>query len=120
MRRLLDTSVLVNLLEGDRATLMLLAGFVDGDDELWALSTARAEILQQTEPDEESEIRQLFAALRWADVTPDVADRAGSLARTASGLRGGRPLLELLPVAAAHVLNADFVRRRIAERQPPP
>ena len=76
---LVDTSVLVDHLRGVPAARERLRAVFATGDELWSVTPVRTEILTGARAPEVEAIEGLFSALRWLDVTPEVADRAGSL-----------------------------------------
>lgn len=80
-RWLLDTSVLVDHLRGVPAAADLLRGAVRQNIELCSVAIVRTEILGGMRPKEERSVRHLLESLRWLDVTPEVADAAGSFVR---------------------------------------
>jgi len=59
----------------------LLIGFARGGDELWSVVLVRAEILAGVRRGEERATHRLLDGLRWQEVTIEIADRAGALAR---------------------------------------
>jgi predicted nucleic acid-binding protein len=81
MRKLMDTSVLINHLRGDRRAVDLLLDCARNGDELWSVVFVRTEILAGARKAEERATHRLLDRLRWQDITIAIADRAGSLAR---------------------------------------
>lgn len=81
MRVVFDTSVLIDHLRGDRRATTLLELCVNRGDELWSVTVVRTEILAGMRAKETGPTRALLDTLRWQDVTIEIADRAGELAR---------------------------------------
>lgn len=106
---LVDTSVLVDHLRGVPAARDRLRAILDAGDELWSVTPVRTEILTGARAPEVDAIRGLFSALRWLDVTPDVADRAGSLGARYLRSHPGIDTVDLLLGAAAELLGAPLL-----------
>jgi predicted nucleic acid-binding protein len=108
VRWLLDTSVLIDHLRGDqRAVNLLLEGSARAV-ELWSVTPVRTEVLAGMRPSEASATRRLLAALRWNDVTVDIADRAGDLARTYLRSHRGVDTIDYLIAATVQKLDAEL------------
>jgi predicted nucleic acid-binding protein len=80
MTLLLDTSVLIDHLRGNRAAHQALAAAVDDGERLAASVVVKVEVLAGMRPAEERKTRQLLDALDWIPVDDDIAERAGLLA----------------------------------------
>jgi predicted nucleic acid-binding protein len=80
MTLLLDTSVLIDHLRGNRAARQALAAAVDHGERLAASVVVKVEVLAGMRPAEEQKTRRLFDALDWIPVDDDIAERAGLLA----------------------------------------
>jgi len=80
-RVLLDTSVLVDHLRGDPRAVRLLDEWVRAERQLWSVTVVRTEVQAGMRKGEERATTALLDALRWQDVTVEIADRAGELAR---------------------------------------
>jgi predicted nucleic acid-binding protein len=108
MRRLLDTSVVIDHLRGDERAVRLLVEAAERAVELWSVTVVRTEVLAGMRAVEATATRQLLDALRWVEVTVELADRAGALAR--SYLRSHRRVdtVDYLIAAAAQSLDAEL------------
>jgi predicted nucleic acid-binding protein len=113
MRLLVDTSVLIDHLRGDsRAVRMLVDAVVHGG-ELWSMTAVRAEILAGLRRGEETVTRRLLDHLRWIDVTVDIADRAGELARRYLRSHPGIDTVDYLIAAAAESVGAELKTQNV-------
>jgi predicted nucleic acid-binding protein len=99
VNRLIDTSVLVDHLRGDRRAVDLLLGLARSGDELWSVTVVRTEVLAGVRRGEERQTHRLLDLLRWHDVTVEVADRAGALARAYARARSGIDTVDYLLAA---------------------
>jgi predicted nucleic acid-binding protein len=81
MRLLLDTSVVIDHLRGDPRAVGLLADSARAGHELWSATIVRTEVRAGMRKGEERATEAFLEALRWQDVTVEIADRAGDLAR---------------------------------------
>src|SRR5215217_2311165 len=107
MRRLVDTSVLIDHLRGNPGAVDLLHAAATAGDELWSVTVVRTEVLAGMRPREERATRRLLDALRWQDVTVAIADRAGELASKYLKSHSGVDTVDYLVAAAALELAAD-------------
>jgi predicted nucleic acid-binding protein len=109
VKRLIDTAVLVDHLRGDQRSLDLLLGFAKSGDELWSVTVVRTEILAGMRRGEERQTHRLLDRFRWQEVTIEVADRAGALAREHAKAHSGIDTVDYLLAAATQLLAADLV-----------
>jgi len=86
---------------------LLLGGVRDGI-ELWSAVVVRTEVLAGMRSKEKRATLQLLGLFRWLDITAELADRAGELARTC--LRSHRSIdtVDYLIAACALQLNAEL------------
>lgn len=104
-----DSSVLIDHLRGDpRATDRLRSASIAGDD-LWSVTPVRTEILAGAKAGEEAPIERLLAQLRWLDVTSDLADAAGQIARRYLRSHPGIDTVDYLLAAACEHLGAGVL-----------
>lgn len=111
-RIVLDETVLIRHLQGDRAATGLLIIGASGETEIWSLTLIRAEILMRAQPHVARPTRRLLDRLRWLDVTPDLVDVALELALGVPLRDEVEPLprlTDLLVAAAARSLEAELV-----------
>lgn len=104
-----DTSVLIDHLRGHPAATRCLRDALAVGDEIWSVAVVRTEILAGARASELSAITQLFDALRWLDVTPELADRAGELAARYLRSHPGVDTVDYLLAAAALTLEASLL-----------
>jgi predicted nucleic acid-binding protein len=77
---LVDTSVLIDHLRGNRGARDALEEVVARGDRLAASVVVKVEILAGMRPEEERLTRRLLDAVEWFPVTDPIAERAGELA----------------------------------------
>ncbi len=109
MLLVVDTSVLIDHLRGDRRAADRLRGAVEAGDELWSVTPVRTEILAGARPEEEPLIVTLLGQLRWVDVTVDLADAAGRLAATFLRSHPGVDTVDYLIAAGAQEVGAQLL-----------
>ena len=113
MRWLVDTSVLIDHLRGDPRAARALADAVADGCELWSVTVVRTEILAGLRRGEESATRKLLDHLHWIDVTVDLADRAGELARKYLRSHPGIDTVDYLIAAAAESVGAELKTQNV-------
>jgi predicted nucleic acid-binding protein len=106
---LVDSSVLIDHLRGDRRAVDRLRAAVEAGDELWSVTVVRTEILGGARPSEVPAIADLFARLRWLDITVDLADAAGDLAATYLRSHPGVDTADYLIAAGALSIEAQLL-----------
>lgn len=113
MRLLVDTSVLIDQLRGDDRAVRLLRSAVTGGDELWSVAVVRTEVLVGVRGGEEAATHRLLDALRWLDVTVELADQAGELGRRYLPAFPGIDVADLLVAAATQTLGARLLTQNV-------
>jgi len=113
VRLLLDTSVLIDHLRGDPRAVSLLTQSAGAGDELWSVTVVRMEVLAGMRPREERATLALLDALRWQDVTVDLADRGAALARRFLKSHSGVDTSDYLVAAAAELLEAKLLTQNV-------
>lgn len=113
MLLIVDTSVLIDHLRNNQRAVDRLVSAAEGGDELWSVSVVRTEILAGARPTEETEIGELFARLRWLDVTNDLADSAGRLAAVHLRSHPGVDTVDYLIAAAAQEIDAQLLTQNV-------
>ena len=108
MKRVVDTSVLIDHLRGDAAAVALLRQAVLDGDELWSVTVVRTEILAGMRKAEEVPTLRLLDALGWQTVSIALADRAGMLASRYLRSHPGVDTVDYLVAATALELGADL------------
>ncbi len=109
MLLIVDTSVLIDHLRNDQRAVGRLVSAAEAGDELWSISVVRTEILAGARVTELTQIGELFARLRWLDVTAAVADAAGKLASTYRRAHPGVDTVDYLIAAGAQELGAGLL-----------
>jgi predicted nucleic acid-binding protein len=110
---LVDTSVLVDHLRDDPRAVNLLTDAVDRGDDLWGVVLSRTELLRGMRGGEATGTHRLLAALSWLDVTAELADRAGELAREYRSSHPGIDLADFVIAAAVEALDARLLTRNV-------
>ena len=108
-----DTSVLFDHLRGhERATRLLSAHARDGDA-VWSVTVVRAEVLAGMRRGEERATLALLDALKWQDVTIEVADRAAQLARRFLKSHRGVDTIDYLIAAGTELLDGRLLTMNV-------
>ena len=108
MRLLVDTSILIDHLRGVTGAVDLLTDAVAAGDELWSTTVVRTEVLAGMRTGEEPSTHKLLDALRWQQVTVEIADRAGELARRYMKAYPGVDTIDYLVAATAEDRGAQL------------
>jgi predicted nucleic acid-binding protein len=109
----LDTAVLVDNLRGDGpATAALDAARTEGHHLLASVVT-KAELIAGMRSHERRVTHELLAAMRWIDVTDEIADRAGEHARRFRAFHSGVGLPDYFIGATAEHLGAALWTRNV-------
>jgi hypothetical protein len=111
--KLLDTTVAIDHLRGDRAAVDLLRGLIENDETLAASEVVRFELVAGVREDELPALEQFFAALSWVAVGEDVARTAGELARKHRHAYTGIDDADYLVAATALLLEADLLTTNV-------
>lgn len=110
---LLDTAVLVDNLRGDKAATVALDAAHDAGHHLLASVVTKAELIAGMRSHERRATRQLLAAMRWIDVTDEIAERAGEHARRFRASHTGVGLPDYFIGATAEHLGAELWTRNV-------
>jgi predicted nucleic acid-binding protein len=107
-RWLIDTTVLIDHLRGAAEARALLVDGVRNGVEFWSSVVVRTEVLAGTRSAETHATTQLLGLLRWLEITAELADRAGALARIYLKSHRSIDTVDYLIAASALELNADL------------
>ena len=113
MRLLLDTSVLIDHLRAEPGAVSFLLDANRRGDELVGSVVSRAEILRGMRSSERRATERLLGLLVWHDVTVEVADRAGELARRYRRSHPGVDVADFLIAATCEVFGAELATRNV-------
>lgn len=105
MKLLLDTSVLIDILRGSEEARRFVEDAVARGDELWSVTVVRTEVLAGMRSRERASTLALLDALRWVEITVELADAAGALARKHLRSHPGVDVVDYLIAAAAEQLG---------------
>jgi predicted nucleic acid-binding protein len=111
--KLLDTTVAVDHLRGDRRAVDLLKTLVETDETLAASEVVRFELVAGVRDDELTALEQFFAAVSWVAVGEGVARLAGDLARQHRPIQSGMDYADYLIAATALLLEADLLTTNV-------
>ena len=103
--KLIDTTIAVDHLRGASPAVDLLTALIDNGDDLLASELVRFELLAGIRDKDLVAVEEFCSALRWVEVTEDVARVAGQLARRHRKSHSGIGAVDLR-VPAAPVLLA--------------
>ncbi len=109
MLLVIDTSVLIDHLRGDPRAVGRLRDAIASGDDLWSVTPVRTEILAGARSGEELVIGRLLERLRWLDVTVELADDAGALARTYLRSHPDVDTVDYLIAAGVRALDARLL-----------
>ncbi len=111
--KLLDSTVAVDHLRGNRAAVGLLRGLVENDETLAASEIVRFELVAGVRDEELPALEQFFSAVTWVAVGEDVARAAGELARTYRRANSGISDPDYLIAATALLLEAELLTTNV-------
>ena len=111
--RLVDTTVAVDHLRGERAAADLLRSLIDQDEVVAASEVVRFELLAGVRDDELDALEQFFSALSWIPVDEQVARTAGSLARKHRNAYSGIDDADYLIAATTLLLDAELLTTNV-------
>lgn len=108
--RVLDTSVLIDVLRGDEAAAAFLAALpaVPICSEI-----SRIEIVRGLRSSERRAADRLLASLEWVAVTTEVAQRAGELGREWRASHQGIATADLAIAATVELLGAELATTNV-------
>ncbi|WP_343571798.1 type II toxin-antitoxin system VapC family toxin [Mycobacterium sp.] len=111
--KLVDTTIAVDHLRGEPAAVELLTALTEAGDDLVASELVRFELLAGVRHNELPALEEFCSALRWAQVSEDVARVAGQLARRYRKSHSGIGAVDYLIAATAIVLDADVLTTNV-------
>ena len=111
--RLVDTTVAVDHLRGERAAADLLRSLIDQDEVVAASEVVRFELLAGVRDDELDALEQFFSALSWIPADEQVARTAGSLARKHRNAYSGIDDADYLIAATTLLLDAELLTTNV-------
>jgi len=108
--RLLDTSVLIDVLRGSEAA----AHWLEALNEVPSCSElTRAEVLRGVRSAERSRTERLLGSLRWVPVDELVSRRAGELGRRYRRSHPGLSIVDFVIAATAQLLDAEIATANV-------
>lgn len=108
-----DTSVLIDHLRGHPQAIKRLVDAVSQGHALWSVTVVRTELLAGMRPSEDQATRSLIHAFQWQDVTVEVADRAGALARRYRKSHQGVDTIDFIVGAATELLGGTLLTQNV-------
>lgn len=112
MTVLVDTSVLIDYLRGDRGAAAVLEAELSAGP-LHASEITRLEVLAGMRPNEAEPTRSLLSVLRWHPVDEQVAEKAGELGRAWPPSHGEIDGADLAVAATAPLLDARLMTTNV-------
>lgn len=112
MTVVVDTSILIDVLQGERAAADALQS-VRGAGPLHASEVTRLEVLAGMRAPEEVQTRLLFNAVTWHPVDEHIAEIAGALGRRWLPGNRGIDAADLAIAATAQSLHASLLTRNV-------
>ncbi len=108
-----DTSVLIDHLRGHPPAVACLRDSIANGSELWSVAVVRTEVLAGARPSELPRTHALLDSLRWLDVTIELADAAGALARPWLRSHSHVDTVDHLVAAATEHLEAILLTQNV-------
>lgn len=86
-----------------------MADLLAHEDQVWAATPTRTEVLAGLRANEQAPMSRLFALLSWIDIGVEIADEAGALARRYRASHSGIDTADYLIGAAAQSIGARLI-----------
>jgi predicted nucleic acid-binding protein len=113
MTVVVDTSVLIDHLRGDKRARDAMAAAADAGERITASVLTKVEILAGMRPSEATATRRLLDSLDWIEVDDAVAESAGRTANHYLRSHPGVDPVDYVIAATAATMNADLWTRNI-------
>lgn len=113
MRIVIDSSVLIDEVNGHAPARELIRGTLEREDEVWSSYVVRTEVLVGMRAGEEERTLGLLRLIRWAGVDEVDSDAAGELGRRYRRSRPGIDTPDLLLAALAQRLGAQLLTMNV-------
>jgi predicted nucleic acid-binding protein len=111
VRYLLDSTLLIDHVNGDAPAASLLQRLFEEGHDLYTCDVVTCEALSRGEAEDPRRMQTLLDALEYASTSPDAARWAGESRRRRHRTGGRRALADALIAGAAHSLGATIVTR---------
>jgi len=111
--KLLDTTVAIDHLRGDRRATDLLNRLTVEGEPLLASELSRFELLAGMRPDELNPTELFMGALAWVPVDEEISRLAGSLAGEYRRSHSGIDAIDYLIAATATVVGAELLTTNV-------
>jgi len=105
---ILDTSILIDHLRGNREAVALIDDQLAGGDQMGASLVTKIELIAGMRSHERRAVRTLVDRLGWVDVTDPIAEDAGALARRYARSHPGIGVVDFVIAATARELGATL------------
>jgi predicted nucleic acid-binding protein len=109
----LDTSVLIDVLRGDREARRALSAATEAGEQFAASMVTKVEILQGMRSSERTAVRRVLAVLHLVALDDDVADLAGEFGRRYRASHRGIDVPDFVIAATAAHLDAPLWTRNV-------
>jgi predicted nucleic acid-binding protein len=107
--KLIDTSVVLDHLQGELKATALLSDLLARNEVVAASELTRAEVLAAIRPGERDASEQFFSVFSWVPVNEQISRVAGDLASDRPAGRHGVGAVDYLIAATAMVIGAELV-----------
>ena len=105
---ILDTSVLIDQLRGNRAVVAMIDEHLASGDQMGASLVTKVELIAGMRSHERRSVRMLLDRLGWIDVTDPIAEDAGALARRYARSHPGIGVVDFVIAATTRELEATL------------
>jgi predicted nucleic acid-binding protein len=118
MKIALDTSVIIDHLNGFEPAVILIAELIEEDADLVSSMVVRTEVLAGMRANEEKRTRAFLSLIEWEPVTEDVSEAAGALGRKHLRASSGIDTPDLLLAELAQRLGVDVLTMNVKHFKP--
>lgn len=118
MKIAIDTSVIIDHLNGYEPAVDLIAELIEQDTEFVSSTVVRTEVLARMRANEEKRTRAFLSLVEWEPVTLDVSEGAGALGRKHLGASSGIDTPDLLLAELAQRLGIDVLTMNVKHFKP--
>jgi len=118
MKIAVDTSVIIDHLNGYEPAVDLIAELLKQDTEFVSSTVVRTEVLAGMRANEEKRTRAFLGLIEWESVTLDVSEGAGALGRKHLGASSGIDTPDLLLAEVAQRLGAEVLTMNVKHFKP--
>jgi predicted nucleic acid-binding protein len=111
--KVIDTTIAVDHLRGERAGTDLLAGLIADGETVVASEVTRFELLAGVRNAELEALESFFSSMTWAPIDEEISRAAGTLAQRLRRSHSGIDDADYLIAATALVLESDLLTTNV-------